>query len=60
MKKTLIVALVLSMIAAAANAVEQRAATEGGACSDEATLNDMQAAKPFICTDGQWRKVVFK
>lgn len=36
------------------------AAIEGGACSDEATLSDMQAAKPFICMDGKWRKVVFK
>lgn len=60
MKKTLIVSLALSLFAAIANAEEQPAAIEGGACSDEATLSDMQAAKPFICTNGKWRKVVFK
>jgi len=60
MKKTIIVSLTLSLFAVITNAGEQSAAIEGGACLDEATLSDMQAAKPFICTDGKWRKVVFK
>jgi len=58
--KKLLVFLVLSLFAAIANAEEQPAVTEGGACPDEATLSDMQVAKPFICTNGKWRKVVFK
>ena len=37
-----------------------KSALEGKACNDEGTLNDIQAANPFICTDGKWRKVVFK
>lgn len=37
-----------------------KSAVEGGACKDESTLNDIQAAQPFICTEGKWRKVVFK
>lgn len=60
MKKAIIVALALSLFAAIAGAEEQPVTIEGSPCSDEATLNDMQAAKPFICTDGKWRKVVFK
>lgn len=41
-------------------AADVSATVEGDVCSDEATLNDMQAARPLICTDGKWRKVVFK
>lgn len=60
MKIMLIVSLVLSLFAGIANAEKQPATIEGGACSDEATLSDMQAANPFICTNSKWRKVVFK
>ncbi len=60
MRKTIIVSLALSLLTAIANAEERPAVIEGGTCSEEAALSDMQAAKPFICTDGKWRKVVFK
>jgi hypothetical protein len=35
-------------------------AAVGGTCQEEGTLNDIQATNPLICTNGSWRKVVFK
>lgn len=32
----------------------------GGSCQDEGMLNDIQATLPLICTNAEWRKVVFK
>lgn len=37
-----------------------KGASEGEPCQDEGTLNDLQASAPLICTNGAWRKVVFK
>lgn len=60
MKKTIIVALALSLFGVTANAAANPTVSEGDACPDEATLSDIRAAKPFICTNGKWQKVIFK
>jgi hypothetical protein len=37
-----------------------KGALENGVCQDEAVLNDLLSSHPLICTNGKWRKVVFK
>lgn len=57
---SILFAVFTSTAAIADTAKPLKDAFEGTTCHDEATLNDMQAAKPLICTDGKWRPVVFK
>lgn len=66
MTKVIAMLLILATGSASAVVLEGKAAptnesaVEGGACKDEGTLNDIQAASPLLCADGKWRKVVFK